>query len=54
MPLKRAISDPTLPPVEGDLELMGAVEGREAPELIMLSIASYNRFTIIELITSGL
>jgi hypothetical protein len=30
MPLKRAISDPTLPPVEGDLELMGAVEGREA------------------------
>ena len=33
MPLKRWISDPTLPPVEGERELRGAVEreaGREA------------------------
>ena len=33
MPLKRAISDPTLPNVEGERELRGAVEreaGREA------------------------
>ena len=30
MPLKRATSDPTLPAVEGERELRGAVEGREA------------------------
>ena len=30
MPLKRAISDPTLPAVEGERELTGAVEAAEA------------------------
>ena len=38
MPLKRWISEPTLPPVEGERELTGAVEAEAGREGVLATL----------------